>query len=223
MEPVLSEASSWISQHFWALERLTAAGLIGMAVGLERELRDKPAGLRTMILISVGSCLYAMISQRLGGLNADPTRIAAQIVTGVGFLGAGAILRGLREVHGLTTAATIWMLAAVGMTCGFGELALAALAGLGTLVVLLMFQPLVRTIDERRTIMNYRIATTSDHIGFDHLEPTFREARLKILSRNCYHDRGEKIFLLRAVGHRARHLALREKLMRDQTLVLRRS
>src|SRR5262245_51128737 len=114
MDHFLGEVQQWIGEHGWALQRLTAAGLIGMVVGLERELRDKPAGIRTMILISVGSCLFAMISQRMGAANADPTRIAAQIVTGVGFLGAGAILRDARTIFGLTTAATIWMLAAVG-------------------------------------------------------------------------------------------------------------
>lgn len=222
MDAVLGEAQQWMGEHLWALERLTAAGLIGMVVGLERELRDKPAGLRTMILISVGSCLFAMISQRMGGPNSDPTRIAAQVVTGVGFLGAGAILRDARAVYGMTTAASIWMLAAVGLTCGFGELGLAAITGLGTLFVLLMFQFLVLAINNRRMIMKYRIATTSD-AGFEHIEPIFREFRLEILYRNCYQERGEKVFVLRAVGHKDRHIRLREKLLHDAKLILRRS
>ena len=101
---------------------LGAAVLAGGMVGLEREYANKPAGLRTNLLICVGSCLICIVSQHAGG--PDVTRIAAQIVSGVGFIGAGAILRINQHVTGVTTAATIWLVAAIGMALGFGMIGL---------------------------------------------------------------------------------------------------
>jgi len=115
----------------WSEELLrvvVAAGLGGL-VGLERELREREAGFRTHLLVSVGSCLFTLVSAYgfheflvNGGsiVRADPTRIAAQIVTGIGFLGAGAIIRQGFSVRGLTTAATLWVVAAIGMASGAG-------------------------------------------------------------------------------------------------------
>jgi putative Mg2+ transporter-C (MgtC) family protein len=112
-----------------ALLRLVIAALLGGAVGIERELREREAGFRTHLLVSVGSALFTIASAYgfreflVGGGNvvrADPTRIAAQIVTGIGFLGAGAIIRQGLSVRGLTTAATLWVVAAIGLTTGAG-------------------------------------------------------------------------------------------------------
>ena len=103
--------------------RLGVALLIGTVVGLEREVQGKPAGLRTNILMCLGACLIMMISMevaRLAGKPADPGRIAAQVVTGVGFLCAGTIMRSRFSVTGLTTAATIWVLSALGLAAGAG-------------------------------------------------------------------------------------------------------
>jgi len=98
--------------------QLSLATLFGGAIGLERELGGKPAGLRTNILICIGSVLYTKLSITMAGGNADPTRIAAQIVTGVGFIGAGTILHARGAVVGLTSAATIWVVAAIGVALG---------------------------------------------------------------------------------------------------------
>jgi len=101
--------------------KLLAAVLAGGIIGVERELRDKPAGLRTNVLICLGAAFFTMVSVKMTlGNAADPTRIAAQIVTGVGFLGAGAILHLESHVVGLTTAATIWVVASIGMAFGAG-------------------------------------------------------------------------------------------------------
>src|SRR5690348_10737889 len=99
------------------LRLLLAAGL-GAAIGLEREYHRKPAGLRTNILIAVGAALFTIVSIALARNGGVPDRIAAQVVTGVGFLGGGAILTSGQHVHGMTTAATIWVNAAIGMTAG---------------------------------------------------------------------------------------------------------
>ena len=112
-----------------ALLRLLIAAGLGGAIGLERELRDHEAGFRTHLIVSLGACVFTLVSayawtdwtfSTASGVVFDPTRIAAQIVTGVGFLGAGAIIvRGI-SVRGLTTAATLWVVAAIGMAAGTG-------------------------------------------------------------------------------------------------------
>lgn len=119
-----------------------AAGLTG-AIGLERELRERSAGLRTHMLVGVGSALFTIVSAygwsdfAFGrGVTFDPTRIAAQIVTGIGFLGAGAIIRQGFSIRGLTTAAGLWVVAAIGMAAGAGYYS-AALVGTGVVLVAL--------------------------------------------------------------------------------------
>lgn len=130
--------------------RLILAALLGGVLGFEREVRQKSAGLRTNMLIAIGAALFTIMSIGLGQPEgADPTRVAAQIVTGIGFLGAGAILRTDGGIHGLTTAATIWVNAAVGVAAGGGEYQLAFIATAVTLVVLLVLQPLERMVDRR--------------------------------------------------------------------------
>ena len=122
-----------------ALLRLLIAAGLGGAIGLERELRDHEAGFRTHLLVALGACVFTLVSAYAwtdwtfstpSGVVFDPTRIAAQIVTGIGFLGAGAIIvRGI-SVRGLTTAATLWVVAAIGMAAGTGyyEVAIGAAA-----------------------------------------------------------------------------------------------
>jgi putative Mg2+ transporter-C (MgtC) family protein len=90
----------------------------GAVIGVERQLMHKPAGLRTNVLICLGAAVFTIISGRMAGGQEPITRIAAQIVTGVGFLGAGAVIQDRGGIHGLTTAATIWLVASIGMACG---------------------------------------------------------------------------------------------------------
>lgn len=128
--------------------RLVLAAVLGGAIGLERELREREAGLRTHMLVSVGAALFTLVSAygfsefRYGletGITLDPTRIAAQIVTGIGFLGAGAIIRQGLSVRGLTTAATLWAVAAIGLASGAGYYSAAVIA---TVVVIFSLWPL---------------------------------------------------------------------------------
>jgi len=133
-------------EFIWRL--LLAAGL-GAAIGIEREYRQKPAGLRTNILIAIGSALFTILSLLMTAGTADTSRVAGQIVTGIGFLGGGAIMRNRDTVHGMTTAATIWVNAAIGIACGVGQFRLAATTTLLTLVVLVVLPP-VESYFERR-------------------------------------------------------------------------
>jgi putative Mg2+ transporter-C (MgtC) family protein len=123
----------------WRL--LLAAGL-GAALGLEREYRQKPAGLRTNILIALGSALFTILSLEVTRTVGDPSRVAGQIVTGIGFLGGGAIMRNRDTVHGMTTAATIWVNAAIGVGAGMGQYSLATFTAALTLVVLVVLPPI---------------------------------------------------------------------------------
>jgi putative Mg2+ transporter-C (MgtC) family protein len=121
---LLSASAPTLSDWDVVLRLAVAAGL-GAAVGFERELRDREAGVRTHLLVSLGSALFTVVSaygfaEFYDGATVDPTRIAAQIVTGVGFLGAGAILREGLSIRGLTTAGSLWVVAAIGMGVGAG-------------------------------------------------------------------------------------------------------
>lgn len=131
--------------------RLLLAAVLGASVGLERELRQKSAGLRTNTLIAIGAALFTLMSIEMAEWDetADRTRIAAQIVTGIGFLGAGAIMRTGSGISGLTTAATVWVNAAIGVAAGGGEYHLALMATGVTLVVLLALAPLEGWLDRR--------------------------------------------------------------------------
>ena len=124
------------------LLRLFVAAALGGAIGLERELRERQAGLRTHLVVSVGAALFTLVSAYgFGdfGSRVDPTRIAAQIVTGIGFLGAGAIIRQGLSVRGLTTAASLWLVAAIGMASGAGYYSAAVIT---TALALLTLGPL---------------------------------------------------------------------------------
>ncbi|HEV8167107.1 MAG TPA: MgtC/SapB family protein, partial [Actinomycetota bacterium] len=118
------------------LARLALAAVLGGLVGSERELSDQPAGLRTHVLLCLGTSLFTLVSAYGFGKSADPSRLAAQIVTGVGFLGGGAILRHGFTIRGLTTAASIWSTCALGVTVGVGSYTLAVGATVMVLVTL---------------------------------------------------------------------------------------
>ncbi|HEX5397347.1 MAG TPA: MgtC/SapB family protein [Candidatus Limnocylindria bacterium] len=131
-----------IAVQFELAVRLTAGLVLGAIIGWERELHRQPAGFRTHSLVALGAALFAIISgYGFTGANADPTRIAAQIVSGIGFLGAGTILHYRGHIRGLTTAASLWAVAAVGTATGTG---LYVLAIVGTILILIILSLLDR-------------------------------------------------------------------------------
>lgn len=128
------------------LFKLILAAILGGLVGLEREYRQRPAGFRTYLLVSLGSCLFTILSIKVLGFPAgagfDPTRIAAQVVTGIGFIGAGVIFRHEEKVEGITTAAGLWVAAAIGMGVASGYYFIS----IATAVLILILLPLSQKI-----------------------------------------------------------------------------
>ncbi|WKZ37995.1 MAG: MgtC/SapB family protein [Anaerolineales bacterium] len=166
------------------LIKLGAAVVVGGIVGAEREYQDKAAGFRTIILITLGSTLFTIFS-----LSIDPgftqTRIAANIVTGIGFLGAGAIIRDGGRIAGLTTAATIWLSAALGMGIGAGELYFVFAATVITLLVLLVFPHIEARIDKIREARSYQIVLGGgDHKAIDKIQKAIDECSLQVFEHH---------------------------------------
>lgn len=191
MNPELADAL-----QLGLLGRLMLAALLGGLIGLERELRAKPAGLRTNLLICMGSALLMEISVAVAGLGeglpraegtrvvGDPGRIAAQIVSGIGFLGAGTILQSRGSIIGLTTAATIWVVAAIGMAVG--SQAYVEAIGSAVLVVftLVLLGRLEDALIRRQRTHRYSMTLEASPGALEVVEVIFREAGLKVESES---------------------------------------
>lgn len=144
--------------------RIGLSILFGFILGFEREITGKFAGLRTHILVCTGACVFTILSiyafkmQNVAGFSGvnDPARIAAQIITGIGFIGAGTVMRSGTNILGITTAATLWICAAVGMACGTGEYMLAATATISTMAVLILIRIFEKKVIGQR-VAHYRL------------------------------------------------------------------
>lgn len=145
------------------LIRLLISIVLGALIGIERERRNRPAGLRTHILVSLGSALFTITSIQFSKSfgNVDPSRIAANIVTGIGFLGAGAIMKEGLTIKGLTTAATIWVSSAIGLACGMGYYIPAILTSISTLIILISLRSLeIERFGKLKNIKVFNIKVT---------------------------------------------------------------
>ena len=141
----------WITSTDWQLIlRIFIAGLLGGAIGLERMARAKDVGIRTHFVVALGSALFMVISQFAFDGRFDAARVAAQVVSGIGFLGAGVIIFQKNAVRGITTAATIWVTAAIGLGCGAGMYAISVVSTLLVLAALEAFNYFLRRLDRRR-------------------------------------------------------------------------
>src|SRR5687767_9905719 len=163
------------------LIKLSISLLIGLVIGAEREYRNKSAGLRTIILICLGSTVFTIISMKVSH-ETEVARIASNIVTGIGFLGAGAIMRDGLSISGLTTASTIWVAAALGMAVGAGEFITAGIGTVLVLVVLTVFSKLQLVFDRLRRSMDLHIIFNVNQNGVEELEQ-------KMYSLNISFDR----------------------------------
>jgi putative Mg2+ transporter-C (MgtC) family protein len=158
--------------------KLLIAAVLGGIIGLEREIRDRPAGLRTNILICVGSTLFMIISASFGD-----TRIGAQIITGIGFLGAGSVLHSHGFVMGLTTAATIWVVAGIGMALGSGMYAVAVFTTAMSLVTLYFLSFIEDRIQGRRQY-SYSLVVTDLHSALSSINKVLQQNAVAAASFN---------------------------------------
>jgi putative Mg2+ transporter-C (MgtC) family protein len=160
------------------IEKLLLSVLIGGAIGAEREYRTKSAGFRTLTLICLGSALFTIFSILIGGAN-NPDRIASNIATGIGFVGAGVIFKGDNGVNGITTAAMIWVTAAMGMGIGAGYEWVSVLGCVLILVMLFVFGLMELWIDRLNQMRNYKIVTDFKEETMRRFEKCFESYHLK--------------------------------------------
>jgi len=195
--------------------RILLSIIIGGLIGAEREFRDKTAGFRTIIFICVGSTLFTILSAKLGG-EAGAYRIAANIVSGIGFLGAGVILRAGGRVVGLTTASTIWLTAAIGMGIGSGQYYLVGAISVLILIILWLFPRFEEWIDKAQETRTYEIRCTFGYKKSSELKKLFEHHDLKVKSFKRFKAENELICSLFAYGSPRNHDQVREKLFADE-------
>lgn len=195
------------------------AVLIGGLIGAEREFQDKAAGFRTIILITVGSALFTIFSMSMDPDNSR-SRIAANIVTGIGFLGAGAIVREHGRIGGLTTAATIWLSAALGMGIGAGELLFVTISTAVVLIVLFLFPFIERWIDRSREARAYRIVVATANLkSAEKIKKTFDACSLKILTHHQTKTENAIVGTWRVIGTPENHERFVDTLVKDKNIL----
>ena len=197
--------------------KLIAAVLAGGAIGIERELRSKSAGFRTMILICLGSTLFTVLSQAIGHAT-SPDRIASNIIVGIGFIGAGVIFRGESRATGITTAATIWITAALGICIGIGWFSVAAAACLLILAILVLFSLMDQFIDKLNQVREYSIVFPYEEDQQHKYERLLEKYGLKIKSRS-QNKTGNMIKGVWIVtGSEKKHHSFIERILKDNTV-----
>ena len=199
------------------LTKIAISMLIGSILGLEREFQNKPAGFRTIALICVGATLFTVISIRMGETSNSMDRIAANIITGIGFIGAGVIFKNGANVYGLTTAATIWIAAGLGMAVGANEYALAFTTLAVSLIILRgfeYFQEKVFRIQQRRLYF----ITFQGHQLDDVIEIELRKHKLKFQKNKERRNRNETTCEYEVSGKRKRLDAFHEFLLEHESI-----
>jgi putative Mg2+ transporter-C (MgtC) family protein len=164
--------------------RLVVAAVLGGVIGLERELKQKPAGLRTNMFLCFGCAMFTVLSFRFAGNFPDPTRVAANIIPGIGFIGAGAILHSRGSVTGLTTAATIFVVASIGMAVGGGEYLTAIFATLVIVVALNALGWVEGRFNLKSTTMGYAVAGRASEALLAKVNQLMKELSLQMHSVN---------------------------------------
>ena len=198
--------------------RFALAILWGGIIGAERQYRSKSAGFRTMIMISLGACFFTIISKFIGGdLNGD--RIASNIVSGIGFLGAGVIFKGDNRVNGITTAASIWVVAAVGMGIGAGYYFAAGYCSILMILILAILPYFEQFIDELNQSKEYSIVTLYNETSIHKIEKIFLESNVKYKLVNI-NKSGERVNLEWEIqAHKRKHEKLADALMKNNKIL----
>jgi putative Mg2+ transporter-C (MgtC) family protein len=194
------------------------ATLWGGIIGAEREYRSKSAGFRTMIMISLGACFFTIISKWIGAPN-NPDRIASNIVSGIGFLGAGVIFRGDNRINGITTAATIWVVAAVGMGIGAGYYFAAACSSIFMILTLAILPYLEQYIDTLNQAKKYSVLVTYQKDSIEKIEAVFSNYKINYRLVRA-HKTEDKINLEWDIqAHKKLHVKLSQALMENPDIL----
>jgi putative Mg2+ transporter-C (MgtC) family protein len=201
------------------LVQLLLAVLLGGAIGIEREFHGKPAGLRTNILICMGATLFTLLSYRLALPSGDAGRVAAQIVTGIGFLGAGTILHARGSVVGLTSAATIWLVAAVGMALGSHAYVEALGTTILAMIVLEGLGAVETGITARSGFSRLVVRARVTPGALETIETLLREAGLKVESCHVRRDGDEIVVDVDLAGPRRLHDPARMALLENDAVI----
>jgi len=205
---------------FEYLISISIATLVGGLIGVEREYRDKSAGFRTMILISVGSALFTIFSKTIDGSGEEVTRIAAAVVSGVGFLGAGVIIKDGATIRGLTTAASIWLVASLGMGAGAGSYELVLAVTAIVLFVLWMLPPFERWIDSLHEFLEFHITVKNTDKAEKNVLGLFTEAGVKVVNvRRTRIIKGERILHIRVKTNSVKLAVLSTILIVDKSIL----
>jgi putative Mg2+ transporter-C (MgtC) family protein len=201
------------------LVKLLLALVLGGLIGWERELYDKPAGFRTNTLICVGSTLFTIFSLKIGTIpGTDSARIAAQIVSGIGFLGAGAIIRRGEAVLGLTTAATIWFVASIGMGIGAGYYVISSVGTALALAILFVFRKFENLVDRIHTTRTYYVIVSAEDDAVRELSLVLDSCDLRVLGNKQVKSDNRYFYEITLSGKRAEHTPLLEKLLKSPTV-----
>jgi putative Mg2+ transporter-C (MgtC) family protein len=198
--------------------KLGVALFLGALMGAEREYKGRNIGFRTIILITIGSTLFTILSLLMGQSN-DPTRIASNVVTGVGFLGAGAIFRDGFTVKGVTTASLIWVSAAVGMSCGIGRFEFAVMVTGIVLIVLIGFTGMQRFIDRYNKELVYKITIPNQKEIKQQVEHSIKNFGLKFEIINHYRTDNELTLNYEIRGSQKQHDLIIEHLLEDPKIL----
>jgi putative Mg2+ transporter-C (MgtC) family protein len=195
--------------------QVSVAFIIGAIIGLEREFRSKPAGFRTMILICVGSCLFTILSKET--VNGSTDRIASNIVTGIGFIGAGVIFKEGISVNGLTTAALIWVTAALGMAVGYHNYPIAIVVSIMVVVALFVLEPVQRFINNLHKVKDYRIRTIELGNNFQNdMEEFFKSNDVTFRCMKLVKDNKDAVYLYRIGSPKRNYDAVNNFLLRHK-------
>ena len=201
------------------LVKLLLALVLGGLIGWERELYDKPAGFRTNTLICVGSTLFTIFYLKIGIIpGTDSARIAAQIVSGIGFLGAGAIIRRGEAVLGLTTAATIWFVASIGMGIGAGYYVISSVGTALALAILFVFRKFENLVDRIHTTRTYHVIVSAEDDAVRELSLVLDSCGLRVLGNKQVKSDNRYFYEITLSGKRAEHTPLLEKLLKSPTV-----
>lgn len=205
------------------IERLLVSALLGAIIGVEREWRGKAAGFRTLMLVSMGSALFTIVSYKMGALNTtgtyDVTRIASNVVTGIGFLCAGLIFKGVDGVRNLTTSATVWAAAGIGMAVGIGEYTTAFVSTVVVWIILYLLHHIIDAIGKSRETKEYHATWYVSDAADIKKSQFFTHPKCKVLEEKKLKEDNKITFVWNVRAPEEKHQDIVDHILKDAKLL----